>query len=688
MATNGQTTVIESLGVYLPSDEVSSRSRVKGIDKRIWVPLERFTGIKSTRRARPDEYSFDLACRAIEQCLARSRFLADDVGLVIACNICKYDHEGFVFPVEPATATRLCVALGITNAMAFDINNACAGMFTGILVADAFLRATGIDAAIVVSGEYISHISDTAQREIDGLNDPRLACLTLGDAGAAVMLARSSDHGTGFHHIGIRTVGAYSSLCTAMPTSRAHAGCIMLTDSTTLLKVGSQETADDLVRTLGEQSWDVDTVDHVIPHQVSKRATDGVLRLVNAKLGGSRLARDKVFDNIAHRGNTASTSHFVALHDAIEGGRIDSGDRVVFTLTASGLTVGTALYVIDDLPLRIRNGRPAKREAGGANGRASVPRPAGGPASLAIAAVATTRARRRPPSSTEEMAVEAAEACLAQAPCGRQDIDMLIFTGVFKSGFVAEPATASILAGRLGLRGDVVGGDRAMLAFDLYGGPLGFLKACEVLRVLAAQHQLTAGLVIAAEFDNNRLLDGYPRLGIAEVASAAVITAPGTGGTIVDDVQFFSFREYQDRYRANLLCVEQAHLSVQIAEDYHACLRECIGRAVRTYLAQTGRVMSDYGRYYFPQVSPIFLHELASDLGVPCERMVDATIPGKDLYTSSLLCALEQSAGGVPGAPGEKDTLGLAVSAGPGITVGCATLRVCAERAAQSGSLI
>src|SRR5207249_478350 len=68
------------------------------------------------------------------------------------------------------------------------------------------------------------------------------------------------------------------------------------------------------------------------------------------------------------RGNTATTTHFVALADGIASGRIRSGDRVIFAISGSGLTLGTALYTLDDLPDRMAgatgvepsNGRPTR----------------------------------------------------------------------------------------------------------------------------------------------------------------------------------------------------------------------------------------------------------------------------------------------------------------------------------------
>src|SRR5262249_2752074 len=73
-------------------------------------------------------------------------------------------------------APRLQKEFGFVNALAFDITNACAGTFTGIWLADMMLRLGLVQSALVVSGEYISHLTRTAQQEIEDFMDPRMAC--------------------------------------------------------------------------------------------------------------------------------------------------------------------------------------------------------------------------------------------------------------------------------------------------------------------------------------------------------------------------------------------------------------------------------------------------------------------------------------------------------------------------------
>ena len=183
-------TVMESIGTYLPAAMVSTDTVLAGCVNPIGIPLERLTGIKNRRVAGDGEFSIDLARNAAIDCLARSSYGAEEIDLIISCNISRYDGPANKFTFEPSTAARLRDQCGLTNALAFDLTNACAGMFTGITVADAFLRTGLVQRAMVVSGEYITHITATAQQEIEGPMDSRLACLTVGDAGAAVILER------------------------------------------------------------------------------------------------------------------------------------------------------------------------------------------------------------------------------------------------------------------------------------------------------------------------------------------------------------------------------------------------------------------------------------------------------------------------------------------------------------------
>ena len=226
-----QHTIIESFGVYLPPKVVSTAEVVRSCRLPLDFPLERMTGIRSRRMAGETEFAIDLAEKAVIDCLARSAYKPSDIDLLLCCNISRCDGPGNRFTYEPTSAARLQRRFGFDHAIAFDISNACAGTFTAIALADAFLKTGAAKRAMVVSGEYITHLTRTAQKEITDFMDPRIACLTLGDSGAAIVLERSRAEGVGFQELDLYTLGKFSDLCVAKATDRPHGGAIMLTDS-------------------------------------------------------------------------------------------------------------------------------------------------------------------------------------------------------------------------------------------------------------------------------------------------------------------------------------------------------------------------------------------------------------------------------------------------------------------------
>jgi 3-oxoacyl-[acyl-carrier-protein] synthase III len=79
--------------------------------------------------------------------------------------------------------------------------------------------------------------------------------------------------------------------------------------------------------------------------------------------------------------------------------------------------------------------------------------------------------------------------------------------------------------------------------------------------------------------------------------------------------------------------------------------------------------LSGIGRIFPPQISSGFIAQLSEALGIPVDRFVDAVGDGPDLFSSSLPYALEfaKANGLVNGGD-----LGLVISVGSGIQVGCA----------------
>ena len=196
------------------------------------------TGIAS-RRVVENESSDDLALEACKKALERSDFLAKDIDLIISATICKaFDPRGRVIRHEPSQALHLKNQLNLVNANFFDINNACAGMFTGIYIADQMIKAGVIKRALICSGESITNLSSTAQRYIDKKKHEELASLTVGDAGAAILLDATSCPNKGIKELELITSGFGSDYCHSYYPNDELGGYGMKTDSSRMMRRG------------------------------------------------------------------------------------------------------------------------------------------------------------------------------------------------------------------------------------------------------------------------------------------------------------------------------------------------------------------------------------------------------------------------------------------------------------------
>jgi 3-oxoacyl-[acyl-carrier-protein] synthase III len=67
---------------------------------------------------------------------------------------------------------------------------------------------------------------------------------------------------------------------------------------------------------------------------------------LGAALGG--LPGNPAVVTVDRYGNTASTTHVVALVEELEAGRMGAGDRVALVALASGLEIGVVLFTVDE----------------------------------------------------------------------------------------------------------------------------------------------------------------------------------------------------------------------------------------------------------------------------------------------------------------------------------------------------
>ncbi len=308
------------------------------------IDLERLTGIRERRVSVGDDDSHSLATAAALDCLDRAQQDAADLDVIISCSITKF-RGGLVQWMEPTTSSGVARALGAEKAMTFDLSNACAGMLTGVTVLNNWIRQGAFQRGLVVSGEYISQLGRNAARHVRNIMSRELACLTLGDAGAALLLERAPADSAGISLAGFTTIADYSRLCLAYP-SGDDPGARMFTRSRAIQRAAIADTPLLVHEVLEAAGISMRDIDHVITHQTSARAIRKGMAAVTASLGES--PRHDAVITVDRYGNTASTTHTVALVEELEAGRIRPGETVALIALASGLEIGVILLTVDD----------------------------------------------------------------------------------------------------------------------------------------------------------------------------------------------------------------------------------------------------------------------------------------------------------------------------------------------------
>lgn len=660
--------IIESLGVYLPERLVATAELLKACRRVPVLPFERLTGIERRPVAGPMEYSIDLARQAVRRCLALSRRPSEPIDLVLCCNISRCDGPDQRMSIEPTTASRLCAEFGLSTADAFDVSNACGGVFTGLLLAQVAFATGAARRALIVSGEHITHLATTAQREIESLSDPRIACLTLGDSGVAILVEGDGPRDVGFQALDLFTLGQYSGLCTGTLTDRPHGGAIMLTDSRQLTEAALEHCVPHNPATMKKHDWHPDDVDVFITHQTAKRALDKARAELNRHMGRTWLEDRNFVCNVRDRGNLATNSHFVALYDRARQGPLRNGQRVVFSISASGLTGGTALYRLDDLPDRLRqhrNGyhRPPPR----ANDPApSVWRPG---SNICLESIGATDCMLQPSPGVVELATAAARDCLSRSRYNFREVEVVIYCGVYRERLLSEPAVASMVAGQLGIDQTDSPGRYSKLAFDVSDGALGFLKACHCAAQVIESGRARRVLVIAAETQGNPAVVLRGAAPVAAAASAAMVAQVEEGQA---GFRWFAFQSFVAHHKLRTSYCRRTNGSTHLHVDEDRSFLDAADESIADSLGllQDVGALAEGGLHWLLRLGHTGPKTAAvmESLGLPPDRVISLISALADPYTSSLTRAWQTIERSPHLRPGQRM---LIVQASAGMRVGC-----------------
>ncbi|MDD5169425.1 MAG: 3-oxoacyl-[acyl-carrier-protein] synthase III C-terminal domain-containing protein [Syntrophales bacterium] len=337
----------ESVGAKVPEGRLSTKDLMAQVNMWVDVDLEDLTGIRERRVCSDGEDSFTLSVDAARECLKHSSYEAGDLEMIICCSISKF-KDGLTYSYEPSFSLQVKEAIGAKKALTFDVANACAGMLTGIFVMNDFIKRGVIKCGMVISGEYITSLAKNAIPHVKTVLSGQLPSLTVGDCGAAVILERSSPGRAALGLGGFITLSRWSELCIGGACMEAPGG-EMTTDGRKIHQVAISDSPPILEKALKECGMNYGDIDHFIPHQTSTAA----ITAGNRRLSRYFSARPKnVVVNLQEYGNTASTSHFLAMYRLLKEKRFKPGENILLMAMASGLVLGVVTLTMDEMVYR------------------------------------------------------------------------------------------------------------------------------------------------------------------------------------------------------------------------------------------------------------------------------------------------------------------------------------------------
>lgn len=285
------------------------------------------TGIKERHIAGVE--TSDMAAMAAQQALAAAGRHPDEVDLIIVAT-CSPDT------LLPSAAAWAQTKLGCSNAAAFDLNAACSGFLYSMTVATNMIKAGTNKVALVIGAEKLSAYLN--------FRDRTTAVLFGDGAGAVVLELAEQDEPIGLlsSEMGLEP-GTEELLWSPRSGTRDYLTDVESDDRA--VQMGGSEVfrkavtmmAEASQRVIDEAGWTLEDVDLMIPHQANVRIIDAAAK----RLG---VDPSQVYVNIASYGNTSGATIPIAIVDALEDGRIQPHQKIVFAAFGAGLTWAAATF--------------------------------------------------------------------------------------------------------------------------------------------------------------------------------------------------------------------------------------------------------------------------------------------------------------------------------------------------------
>lgn len=320
-------------GVYLPEFVATNDDFTKLVETSDeWITTR--TGIK-TRRIAKEETTVQMAFHAAENAIKNAGISPLDIDLIIVTSVTPDYYS-------PSAACVVQGLLGAENATGMDINCACAGFVYALDMAKRYLADGEMKTVLIISAENLSKLTDYSDRT---------TCVLFGDGAAACVVKKSDNLFSSY--LKADGKGACSIVGRALKpnnpfideqydpfnfdgfeNTKDH---YLYMDGKEVYKFATKVMPEAVEGACEKAGIKPEELSLIIPHQAN-------IRIILTAAKNLKLPMDKFYVNVDKYGNTSSASVPIALHEALQEGKIKKGDKICLVGFGAGLIAGAAVF--------------------------------------------------------------------------------------------------------------------------------------------------------------------------------------------------------------------------------------------------------------------------------------------------------------------------------------------------------
>jgi len=319
-----------ALGTYVPPKLLTNADLEQMVEtSNEWI-VDR-TGIRQRHIVEAGMATSDMIVNAVGPMLEQRGIAPTEIEAIIVATV----TPDMIFP---ATACLVQNRLGCKGAWGFDVSAACSGFLYALQTAVKFVEAGAHKKVLAIGADTMSSIINYQDRA---------TCVIFGDGAGAVLLEGTDPDdpnrfidfthevdGSGACSLNMPAGGSRMPPTHETVEKKLH---YVHQDGQAVFKYAVRKMAEVSEKLLQRNGLTGNDVDVFLPHQANKR----IIMSAAERLG---MPEEKVILNIGEYGNTTAATIPLAMHTALQEGKMKKGSLCLASAVGAGFTVGATLF--------------------------------------------------------------------------------------------------------------------------------------------------------------------------------------------------------------------------------------------------------------------------------------------------------------------------------------------------------